>query len=309
MKGKFMSPTSIIDAHHHLWCPENYDPDLGYVWLRKIGEPKPFGDPTSIQRNYLLEEFLAEATPNKIEASVHIQADNKIPDPVAETKFIERHAQEHAHPISIVARVDLSQPDARAQIEAHRAASDRFVGIRQILSRLPHRPDLSFTSTEYISVPAWREGFAMMADYGLGFDLLCYPEQIAPLAEFFTRHPDVPVIINHSGSPWDQTKDGLVRWRNALDLLAELPHVMIKVSGFGMYDPDWTAESIRPIFEGIEEAFGRDRMMFASNYPVDKIARTYQHTLDATSLMTSGWNSKDKVAFFSETARKIYRPL
>ena len=80
----------IIDSHHHLWAPQTDPGNVGYVWLRDIGAPKPFGDPTPIQRDYLIEEFLAEAAPERLAGSVHLQCDPKIPDPVAETAFIQR---------------------------------------------------------------------------------------------------------------------------------------------------------------------------------------------------------------------------
>ena len=80
-----MAEQKIIDAHHHLWAPQTPALDVGYVWLKDIGAPKPFGDPTPIQRDYLLDEFLSEATPDRLAGSVHLQCDPKIPDPVAET--------------------------------------------------------------------------------------------------------------------------------------------------------------------------------------------------------------------------------
>ena len=67
-------PHGYIDAHHHVWAPESRGDEIGYGWLREIGAPKPFGDPTQIQRDYLIEEFLAEASVAQL-APVHEQTD------------------------------------------------------------------------------------------------------------------------------------------------------------------------------------------------------------------------------------------
>ena len=82
------APAPFIDAHHHLWEPYT----LEYGWLRDIGSPKPFGDPTPIQRDYTKEEFWTEAAACGLVASVHVQADGALPDPVSESRWIAEQA-------------------------------------------------------------------------------------------------------------------------------------------------------------------------------------------------------------------------
>lgn len=307
MSADTWQPARIIDAHHHLWNPVSSVPDVGYVWLRDIGAPKPFGDPTQIQRDYLLEEFLEEASPIRLSASVHVQADGAIPDPVAETRFIDELASVHRHKIGIVGFVDLSADNAAGVIEAHKSASPLFKGVRQILSRLEGRPDISFAQTDHVREDSWRERFGLLGEHGLSFDLQCYPEQMHEIAEFLAKHPKIPVILDHAGSPWNQSPDGLEVWRTGMASLAALPHVSVKLSGFGMFDRTWNAASIRPIFQTITELFGPQRMMFASNFPVDKLMRPYSAIVEDMNILVAGWDSKDVSAFFEANARQTYR--
>lgn len=299
-------PDTIVDAHHHLWNPATGVPDVGYVWLRAIGAAKPFGDPTPIQRDYLLDEFRTEPGPARIVASVHVQADDAIADPVAETRFIQTISNAAGFPIAIVGFVDLAGDAAEETLRRHKAHAG-FRGVRQILSRLGDRPDLSFAPEHYLDNERWRAQFGLLAEHGLSFDLQLYPEQMHAAAEFLARHPQVPVVIDHAGSPYDQSTDGLAVWRDGMAALASLPNTSVKLSGFGMFDAGWTAVSVRPLVDTLNELFGYDRILFGSNFPVDKLMRTYPDILaDIASLYadqpTAVWE-----AVFSNNARRVYR--
>ncbi len=299
-------PQGLVDAHHHLWNPVSGDPDIGYRWLRDVGAPKPFGDPTAIQRDYLLDEFLDEPEPLSFAASVHLQADGAIPDPVAETRFVQSLSEKAGFPIAIVGFVDLARDDAEEVIQRHQQYS-RFRGVRQILSRLEDRPGLSFAPEHYLRNDLWRRNFTLLAERGLSFDLQLYPEQMAEAADFLAAHPKVPVIIDHAGSPYDQSPDGIARWREGLALLAALPATAIKLCGFGMFDPAWTAETIKPLVETVDALFGTERILFASNFPVDKLMRPYGDLLRDLALLYADAPQETRDAIFRDNARRIYR--
>ena len=96
----------LIDAHHHLWEPQT----LPYTWLRQIGKPKPFGDPTAIQRNYLPKDYLQDFTEAKdfeLVGTVHVQADSALPEPVKETNWLDQ--LNSSIPSGIVGFADLFQ--------------------------------------------------------------------------------------------------------------------------------------------------------------------------------------------------------
>ena len=295
----------LIDAHHHLWDPVSNRSGIGYHWLRDIGAPKPFGDPTPIQRDYLLDEFRSESE-HELIGSVHVQVDGALPDPVAETRWLDALANEHGLPSAVVALADLSQDDAPAVIERHLAASTRLRGIRHIVARTEGRSDISFAPTEWLDDPLWRRNFARLAEYGLSFDLQLHPAQMERAADLLSENEDVPVVIDHAGSPHDRSAKGLDAWHGGMARLAALPHVDCKLSGLGMFDGDWTADTMRPVIDGVLDLFGPERTMFGSNFPVDKLFGSYDRIVNAIMSVIDA-RGEDADAVFRRTASRAYR--
>lgn len=269
----------IIDAHHHLWAPQSDPGNVGYVWLRDIGAMKPFGDPTPIQRDYLIDEFLSEAAPHQLAGSVHVQTDPKLPAPVAETAYVQRISDTSGHAMMIVAFADLASGAFADQLEGH-LAHPNLRGIRQIISHLPDRPEISFAATNLLADLTWRGQYEMLAEYGLSFDLQLYPEQMMEAAEFLAQHADTPVVIDHMGSPYDLSEAGLITWASGMRSLAKLRHVSVKLSGYAMYfRSDLAGVAVR-LTQDTLRMFGPDRVMFGSNFPVDSLHLTYLEALD-----------------------------
>ena len=296
----------IVDAHHHLWDLDPDEPGIAYGWLRDVGAMRPFGDPAPIQRSYLVDELLAECGLARIAGSVHIQCDGQLPDPVHETRWLQSVADRAGVPNAIVGLADLSRSGVEDTLHAH-AAHPAFRGIRQIVAYLPDRPDISFQTQDLLRNPVWRDQFALLEAFDLSFDLQLYPEQMGAAAEFLARNPRIPVVIDHAGSPHDQSPEGLRAWREGLALLAELPQVGIKLSGFGMYDRRWSAATVAPVYEAIMELFGPNRAMFGSNYPVDKLMAEYDYILGQMLTLAAGLSEPDRAELFSGTARRFYR--
>lgn len=296
----------IIDSHHHLWNLDPVDPGIGYKWLRAKGIRRPFGDPAPIQRDYLIDELIAEPSTAKIVGSVHIQCEGQLDQPVDETRWLQSVADKSRMPNAIIGLVDLSKSGAERLLTDHTQYAN-FRGIRQIIARLDDRPDISFAPEHFLRNPVWCEQFALLEQFGMSFDLQLYPDQMAETAEFLAKYPGIPVVIDHAGSPYDQSLQGLGRWKKGLTTLAALPQVHMKLSGFGMYDTDWTAASARPIYDAIMELFGPQRTMFGSNYPVDKLMATYDDIVGHIVTLTSDLSGADRQAIFANTARQFYR--
>ncbi|OAN73959.1 hypothetical protein A8B78_17570 [Jannaschia sp. EhC01] len=296
-------PHGYIDAHHHVWAPDSRGDEIGYGWLRDIGAPKPFGDPTPIQRDYLMEEFLAEADVRP-RASVHVQTDGALPDPVAETRFVQAEADRMEHTVKIVALVDLSADDLTRTLSAHAESRD-FCGVRQIVARLDHRPDLSFAPRDYLSESKWANGLKVLEDRGLTFDLQMYPEQAEAALKAFSATPALTVIIDHALCPYDMTSPaGVDRWRDAVRLMAGRANTFVKLSGFGMYDGDWTGSDwAASCIRFLLEQFGAERVMWGSNYPVEKLATDYE---TCAAIIADQLNDVDREKVFLNTASKAY---
>lgn len=261
--------TGWIDAHHHLW-------DLGavrYPWLMAKGEKRFFGDPAPIQRDYLLEEFRAEAAAEGFAASVHIQVGAE--DGLAEARWLQSVAERNPDwPMAQVVFCDLTAPDLAQQLDQFQSLPT-VRGVRQIVGRAPGE-DAQTGTNALLDDPRFLAGLQDAGRRGLSFDLQLVPELMEKTARVLALAPDTRVALCHAGSPHDRSSAGLTVWAEELKHLSGLPHVTCKLSGLGMFEHDWTADSIRPIVETCLEQFGTDRVMFGSNFPVDKLYSGYR---------------------------------
>lgn len=296
-------PHGYIDAHHHVWAPESRA-DIGYGWLRDVGAIKPFGDPTPIQRDYLMEEFLSEAL-LRPRASVHVQTDGTLPDPVIETRFVQAEADRVGSVVKIVGLVDLRGADLAVTLARHGESAD-FCGVRQIVARLPDRPELSFAPQDFLKDPQWVTGLKRLKDSELSFDLQMYPEQSEDALEALSATPALRVIIDHALCPYDPTDEGFERWSKAVAMMARRPNTYMKLSGWGMYQTDWAhhgAGAIARYIDVIIGEFGASRVMWGSNFPVEKLATTYDLCL---AIVAQHFNPQDRDAVFNHTVSEAY---
>lgn len=304
MDGPLAGIVDVVDAHHHLW-------DLSavhYPWLMARGERRFFGDPTPIQKDYLVTDLLADAAGLPLSASVHVQVGVADEDVVAETRWLQSVADSTASrglPQAIVAYCDLAREDAPETMRAH-LQSRNLRGIRQIFGRAPHDPQQS-RSDALIDDPCVAASLAQAAALGLSFDLQIIPEQAGRIARLLERLPTLQVALCHCGSPREQDRAGFAAWRDAVAQLAALPQVHCKLSGFGMFDPRWSASSIRPLIETCIALFGAGRCMFGSNFPVEKLARDYRSLWGAYAEVTRDLGPAARAGLFAANARRFYR--
>jgi predicted TIM-barrel fold metal-dependent hydrolase len=291
----------IVDAHHHLW-------DLNachYPWLMARGVKRFFGDPTPIQKDYLVADFREDAADYELTASVHVQVGAAPGDELKETAWLQQTGDDDGLPSAIVAFCELDSPEAPALLKAQ-LAHPRLRGARQIVGRSDEEDSVS-GSGELIDKPLWRENLALLGELGLSFDLQLTPGQVPRIVEVLADAPDTDVALCHCGSPWDQSRAGIESWRDGLRLLASLPNVYCKISGLGMFDHDWTVDSIRPIVEFCIEIFGVERAMLGSNFPVDKLHASYNQVWTAYEEISAGLSAQQQELLFVGTARSFYR--
>lgn len=286
----------MIDAHHHLW-------DLSavhYPWLMARGVTRFFGDPTPIQRDYLLPEFRAAAGAEGVTASVHIQVGAV--DGLAEARWVQSVAEAHPDwPLRQVVFCDLTEDALSDRLDAFQALPS-VRGVRQIVGRAPGEDAKTGTNT-LLDDPRFAAGLREAGRRGLSFDLQLLPELMAKTARVLEQAPETPVALCHAGSPHERSTEGLARWAEALKALSALPQVTCKLSGLGMFEHGWTAASIRPIIDTVLDQFGPDRVMFGSNFPVDSLYSDYRTVTDAYRALIPG---PMQGAVFSATARRFY---
>ena len=271
-----MDDFPIIDPHHHLYDLEHYR----YPWLQDGVAPIVFGDYSAIRKSYLIDDFLADCRNQNVVKSVHVDVGYDRTDPVGETRWLQGIADQRGFPHGIVGYADLAAPGVQAILEGHA----RFKNIRGIRHSLNYHPDPVKT---YLDRPGitneaeWRAGYALLRKFGFSFDLQIYYPQMEDSYDLARSFPDTQIILDHTGMPVDRAPEDIGGWRKAMARLAEAPNVACKISGLGMADWTWTAESIRPYVLDAIEAFGTDRCMFASNFPVDKLFSSYDAIFDA----------------------------
>ncbi|MGR3838441.1 MAG: amidohydrolase family protein [Cognatishimia sp.] len=286
----------MIDAHHHLWDLDA----VSYPWLMAKGVERFFGDPSPIQRNYLIDEFRAEAGGQGFAASVHIQVGAE--SGWEEAKWVQSVADWAPDwPMAQVVFCDLTSKDLTDQLDAFQTLST-VRGVRQIVGRAPGE-DAQTGTNALLDDPAFLAGLREAGRRGLSFDLQLIPELMEKTANILAQAPETQVALCHAGSPHDRSPLGLANWAEALKSLSGLDNVTCKLSGLGMFDHDWQAESFRAIVETVLGQFGADRVMFGSNFPVDKLYSDYP-TLIAAYRALIPLEMHEQV--FDNTARAFY---
>ncbi len=291
-----MALPEFIDAHHHLWDLEA----VHYPWLMARGVKRFFGDPTPIQKNYLPEDYLGESAKYRPRASVHIQVGAE--DGLEETQWL--HSLENC-PAAVVAFCDLSAPDVEFRLDAL-LEYPRVRGVRQIVGRHVAE-DGRHGSAALLDNPAWIDGLRALASRGLSFDLQMIPPQMPAVLRALNQVPELKVALCHAGSPWDQSAEGLKSWQRGLGRLASLPNTVCKISGLGMFNPDWTANDLRKIVDPVIEVFSCQRVMFGSNFPVDSLYRDYGAYWRVFDLLTSHHSKEERTMMFTGSAETFYR--
>jgi len=296
-------PLPVVDTHHHLW-------DLGvnyYPWLTDHITTRVCGEYSAIRKNYLLADFFEDAAAVNLVKSIHVQAEHDHADPVRETRWLQMLADapdSRGFPHGIIAYADLSRSDVEAILEAHSSYSN-VRGIRQMLHECvldPDNPGLALLENS-----TWRANIPLLKKYGFSFDLQVYPQQMGQASELVKEHPDLQFILCHTGQPSKRDDESLKIWRTGIQALAELQNVCVKISGLGMFDRNWTVDTIRPFVLQAIEVFSVKRCMFGSNFPVDGMMSNYSRLWAGYSEITRGFSDNERYALFCSNAERVYR--
>ena len=292
-------PFAIVDAHQHFWDPGvNYHP-----WLRDE-PPIPFryGDYRAIRRRYLPPDYLADASPYRVDMSVYVETEWDPRDPVGETRYVETVRRDYGLPSVVVAQAWLDRDDAAEVLE--RQAQFPFV------RSVRHKPRANASAND--GAPGgttdakWREGFARLAPLRLRFDLQTPWWHLAEAARLAADFPGTQIVLNHTGLPADRSPEGIAGWRAAMATIAKQPNVAVKISGIGQRGAAWTAEANRGIVRTVIDLFGIERCMFASNFPVDSLCASFATIFDGFREIVSDLPVDSQRALFRDNAIRIY---
>jgi L-fuconolactonase len=330
----------IIDPHHHLWDRPPRQPDV------MPDDLHPFLKVIVKSPRYLFHELLADMTSgHNVIGTVFLQcgamyrADGPAAlKPVGETEFVNGVAAMSASGgygparacAGIVGHVDLTLGDAvTPALEAHIRASSRFRGIRHSCS-WDADPGvlgpLAGGSPGLYMMPGFREGFARLAPLNMSFDAWLLEPQLPELIDLARAFEGTPIVLDHVGTPLGLASyqgrlgERFGVWRDNIRELAKSPLVTVKLGGLAMAFPNFPsfladppapsqqlADEWKPYIDTCIEAFGPDRCMFESNFPVDRGACTYPVLWNAFKRLAAGYSADEKADLFAGTARRFYR--
>ena len=292
----------IVDAHHHLWDLEG---GLTYPWLGNR-EHSYMGDNSAIRRTYMPDEYRRDTALHKVIATVHIEAECDRARQVAETEWLTQVAARYGMPNAIVAHAWIDTPDSE-EILAKQKAFPLVRGIRTkpIISSGPDESVRGLPRS--MQDPAWRKGLGLLEKYDLSWDLRVVWWHLEEAAEVVREHPNLRVVLNHTGYPLDRSPEALARWRRGMEALAACPNVHCKISGLIEPGAPWTLAANKPIILETIRIFGVDRCMFASNFPVDGLKGSWDYLYSCFKTATADIPLVDRRKLFSENALRFYR--
>jgi len=206
----------------------------------------------------------------------------------------------------MVAQAWLDRADVETVLDAH--------GKSPIVRGIRHKPRAAASAELVgrgapgsIDDPDFRRGFALLRPNRLSYDLQTPWWHLPAARDLADAFGETQIILNHTGLPSDRSDDGLRRWREAMTMLAGATNVALKISGLGQASRPWSADDNRGVVLDAIEIFGPDRVMFASNFPVDSLVGSFGTIFSGFLEITSGFSLAERDAMFRGNAARIYR--
>jgi L-fuconolactonase len=275
-----------VDAHQHFWRLA----DRAGQW--------PPAELAAIHRDFLPADLTPSLCSAEIAATVLVQS---LPTE-ADTHFLLAIADAHPFVRGVVGWVDMQAGDAAQRI-ARLATHPLLKGLRPMLQDLP--------VDTWLDDPALEPAVAAMRRRGLVFDALVLPRQLRALLSFATRHPELPIVIDHAAKPFIRGGE-LQSWRDALAALAALPHVSCKLSGLLTEAGERThVAALQPYVQALWDLFGPSRLIWGSDWPVLRLAADYDTWLAMTETLLARLrapaDASARAAIFGGNAVRLYR--
>ncbi len=297
-------PEAIVDSHHHLW-------DLGrisYPWLSEAYDASTFilGEYRPLCRNFMPADLRAAWGGMPVVATVHIEAECDRRQALEETKWLHEQAQLSGLPDAVVAYVELLAPDADERL----AEQTAFPLVRSIRCKPLTSPNADGNVRDRpgaLSDKRWPQALARLQAHGLAWDLRVPFWHLAEAAALLQDFPALPVVLQHTGLPWDRSAAGLAAWRRGMADLAALPNVCLRLSELGLRDRPWRREDNLPVIRDAVAIFGWQRCMFGSNFPVAGLRITYPQLVQAMAQGLAHLDEAAGRAVWRDNALAFYR--
>lgn len=274
-----------LDSHHHFW---NYSPEA-YGW---IGEGMEV-----LKHNFGPTELKPLIDEAGIDGVISVQARTE----VAENDVLLAHAEAHPSWIrGVVGWVDLTRVDVGETLGIY-SSREKFVGIREVLQGMD--------DDAYCLRDDFNRGIGMLHDFGLVYDILIFHRHLPNAVKLVDRHENQVFVLDHVAKPDIQSATPATAWVEGMKALGKREHVFCKLSGMVTEvakGTEWTPELLRPYFETALEAFGPQRLMFGSDWPVCQLRSDYLRWKQTVDSFVADLSPTERADIMGGNAARAY---
>jgi L-fuconolactonase len=273
--------SEVIDAHHHLWRYSATE----YDWIND--------SMAALRRDFLPEDLIAELANASVDGAVTVQARQSL----EETRWLLELAQNCKAIRGVVGWAPTAASDFEASLHVF-AADPKLVGLRHVVQA---------EGKGFLDGTGFNHGVRAMEKFGLVYDLLIVERQLEEAISFVDRHPKQTFVLDHIAKP--KIASGEIEpWRTQIKELSHRSNVSCKLSGLVTEDAwsSWSIESLRPYLDVVVEAFGADRLMAGSDWPVCLVASSYVRWWQVLRDYFADFSDGERADIFGATAMRIY---
>jgi len=272
-----------VDSHHHFW---NYSLEQ-YGWISEKMQV--------LRRDFAPKNLLAETQATHIDYVVSVQARQEI----QETRFLLDYAKNNSWIKGVVGWVPLAQNSIAKVLDSFQDQS-LLKGVRHVVQ---DEPDEKFLDRDDFNA-----GIKLLRSFKLVYDILIFGKQLPMAIRFVDRHPNQPFVLDHIAKPVIAASGIDRQWEKDFRELAKRPNVDCKFSALvtEVRDPTWTVELLRPYWDVALEAFGPDRLMFGSDWPVCLLRSSYADWVAAVSVLAKDLSPQQQANFWGGNANRAY---
>ncbi|MDG2255732.1 MAG: amidohydrolase family protein [Opitutaceae bacterium] len=273
-----------IDSHQHFW---KYDAN-DYPWIG--------AEHLVIKRDFFPGDLKPILKASNIVGCIAVQARQTL----KETNWLIELAEQNAFIKGVVGWLPLCDLQIDQTLEQY-ADRSHLVGVRHIIHDEP--------DDQFILRADFNEGISRLAPHDLVYDILIFEKHLSATIEFVDRHPNIQFVVDHIAKPKIHPDTFDQNWKTNLIELARRENVSCKLSGMVTEAPDfvWDQQLLTPYFETALEAFGPNRLLFGSDWPVSLLGTDYGKWIDAVNSALNELSLDEQAAIWGKNAQRIYK--